>query len=163
VFPIRTILHPTDFSEQSDHAFQVACALARDHGGSLVILHVYPPPIAYGEIVARRQADGYYDELWQKLRAYETQAKPTAAVLRLEEGDTVKEILEVASEVECDLIVLGTHGRTGLGRVLMGSVAEQVVRKAPCPVLAVKGPPKITEAAVQPIAGQSGHARFLLS
>jgi hypothetical protein len=59
---------------------------------------------------------------------------------RLEEGDAVTEILRVAEEAPADLIVLGTHGRTGLARLLMGSVAEQVVRRAPCPVLTVKAP-----------------------
>src|SRR5919198_2663943 len=59
---------------------------------------------------------------------------------RLEQGDAVTEILRIAQEAHVDLIVLGTHGRTGLGRLLMGSVAEQVVRQAACPVLTVKAP-----------------------
>jgi nucleotide-binding universal stress UspA family protein len=59
---------------------------------------------------------------------------------RLEQGDAATEIVRVAQETHCDLIVIGTHGRTGLSRVLMGSVAEKVLRQAPCPVLAVKTP-----------------------
>jgi len=59
---------------------------------------------------------------------------------RLEQGDATTEILRVAREESADLIVMGTHGRTGLGRLLMGSVAEQVMRRAPCPVLTVKSP-----------------------
>jgi nucleotide-binding universal stress UspA family protein len=59
---------------------------------------------------------------------------------RLEEGDPVTQILGIAEEESCDLIVMGTQGRTGLGRILMGSVAEQVMRKATCPVLTVKMP-----------------------
>jgi nucleotide-binding universal stress UspA family protein len=59
---------------------------------------------------------------------------------RLEEGDPATEICRVANEAGCELIAIGTHGRTGLGRLLMGSVAEQVVRRAPCPVLTVKAP-----------------------
>src|SRR5262249_33247405 len=59
---------------------------------------------------------------------------------RLAEGDAAAEILRVARETNCDLVVMGTHGRKGLGRLLMGSVAEQVVRKAPCPVLTLKTP-----------------------
>jgi len=152
MLPIRTILHPTDFSESSDQAFQMACALARDYGASLVVLHVYPLPIAHGEVVARRQENGYHDELWQKLRSYECQNLATAVILRLEEGDPAKEILRAASEVQCDLIVVGTHGRTGVGRLLMGSVAEQVIRKAPCPVLAVKIRLAMVEAASQKAA-----------
>src|SRR5207247_9050465 len=56
------------------------------------------------------------------------------------EGDAAKEIVELARDSQCDLIVMGTHGRTGLGRLLMGSVAEQVMRRAPCPVLTIKAP-----------------------
>jgi nucleotide-binding universal stress UspA family protein len=59
---------------------------------------------------------------------------------RLVQGDAATEMLQVAEETKCDVIVLGTHGRTGLGRLLMGSVAEQVLRKAPCPVVTVKTP-----------------------
>jgi nucleotide-binding universal stress UspA family protein len=58
---------------------------------------------------------------------------------KLAKGDPASPIIKVAEEMACDLIVLGTHGRTGLGRVLMGSVAEHVMRSAPCPVLVVKG------------------------
>ncbi len=64
---------------------------------------------------------------------------------RLEEGDAASEILRVAREGKCDLVVLGTHGRTGLRRLLMGSVAEQVVRQAPCPVVTVKAPSAAAE------------------
>jgi nucleotide-binding universal stress UspA family protein len=68
-------------------------------------------------------------------------ADPTLPVEhRLEVGDPVAEILRVAQESKCDLIVMGTHGRTGLAHLLMGSVAEKVVRKAACPVLVVKTP-----------------------
>jgi nucleotide-binding universal stress UspA family protein len=64
----------------------------------------------------------------------------------LEAGDPATEILRVAREVPCDLIVLGTHGRTGLTRLVLGSVAEEVLRKAPCSVLTVKAPPPAAEA-----------------
>jgi nucleotide-binding universal stress UspA family protein len=63
---------------------------------------------------------------------------------QLKAGDAVAEILSMARHLPCDLIVLGTHGRTGLDRLLMGSVAEQIVRKAPCPVLTVKTPQHLT-------------------
>jgi len=66
--------------------------------------------------------------------------------------DPAGEILRLAAEVECDLIVLGTHGRTGLGRVLLGSVAEQVLRRAPCPVLTVKMPLPAAGSAEAPLA-----------
>jgi nucleotide-binding universal stress UspA family protein len=76
---------------------------------------------------------------------------------RLEEGDPVEAILRVAEEIGADLIVMGTHGRTGLSRLFMGSVAEQVLRRAPCPVLTLKSPFAATvaapaEAAAVPLA-----------
>jgi nucleotide-binding universal stress UspA family protein len=138
--PLRTILHATDFSELSDQAFQFACSLARDRGACLVVLHVYPPPIAHGEVVARRQPNGFHKELWQKLQKYQVAGSALPVIHRLEEGKPGAVILTTARELNCDLIVMGTHGRTGLQRLLMGSVAEQVVREAPCPVLVVKNP-----------------------
>jgi nucleotide-binding universal stress UspA family protein len=69
----------------------------------------------------------------------------------LQEGDPATEILRIAQECKCDLIVMGTHGRTGVARLLMGSVAEHVVRKAECPVLVVKTPlPKTTRSETHP-------------
>ena len=70
----------------------------------------------------------------------------------LVQGGAAEEILQVAQERKCDLIVMGTHGRTGLGRLLMGSVAEQVVRKASCPVLTVKTPQPSMPSHEEPIA-----------
>ena len=138
--PIHCILHPTDFSERSEWAFRLATSLARDHGASLIVLHVYAPPVFHGEVVARRQPNGFHEQLLQQLR----QVRPTESTIQvthlLEEGEPAQVILGVASEQSCDLIVLGTHGRTGLRRALMGSVAEQVVRQAPCPVLTVSVP-----------------------
>jgi nucleotide-binding universal stress UspA family protein len=143
---VRTILHPTDFSERSQYALALACALARDYGARLIIVHVVRlPVVAYGEgivppnpEVLRAAAQKELDQL----------LVPVRAERRLEEGDVVGEILRVAREVHADLMVLGTHGRTGLRRLLMGSVAEQVVRKAACPVLTVKAP--FPETAPQP-------------
>jgi nucleotide-binding universal stress UspA family protein len=79
-------------------------------------------------------------ELKERLSQLRAQAPGADVTCRLEEGDPVTEILAVAKEARCDLIVLGTHGWTGLARLLMGSVAEQVLRKAPCPVVTVKTP-----------------------
>lgn len=137
MLPIKTILHPTDFSELSESAFRLACSLARDHGGRILVLHVYPPPESHGEVVARRQPDGYEEELRRVLDRVRP-ADPAVPVEHfLEEGPAAETILRFALEHGCDLIVLGTHGRTGLRRWLLGSVAEQVVRGAPCPVLTV--------------------------
>jgi nucleotide-binding universal stress UspA family protein len=141
--PVQTILHPTDFSERSDYAFRYACLLAHELGARLVILHVIQPPAAimYGEMTAYAPpAEPREDELHEKLRAL-TADDPLVPVDHfLEEGDPATVILRVAQTTPCDLVVMGTHGRTGLGRLLMGSVAEEVVRKASCPVLTLKVP-----------------------
>jgi nucleotide-binding universal stress UspA family protein len=138
---IHTILHPTDFSERSEFAFRLACALARDYGARLVLLHVaHPPVVVYGEGVVPPVSDDYLERLEEDLHRLRA-PDPNVHVEHLfREGDPVTEILAVATQTSADLIVLGTHGRTGLGRLLMGSVAEQVVRKAPCPVLTVRTP-----------------------
>lgn len=145
MLPIRTILHPTDFSAPSDYAFRLACSLARDHGARLLVLHVFerqalaypgvmtppPPPPASAE-----QRDAALEQLHR--------IKPRDAAIAVEhllaEGIPATAILQVAQERHCDLIVMGTHGRTGLSRLLIGSVAEQVVRNATCPVLTIKTP-----------------------
>jgi nucleotide-binding universal stress UspA family protein len=138
MLPIRTILHPTDFSESAAFAYRLACSLARDSDSRLILLHVIPPPIAHGEVVARRAPDGYQEELQQALGNLPGPANGVELARRLEDGDPAEVIVRVARETPCDVIVMGTHGRTGLGRLLFGSVAEAVVRRAPCPVLTVK-------------------------
>ncbi len=140
MLPIRTILHPTDFSPEADRAFQLACSLARDYAATLVVLHVFPLPISHGEVVARRQPNGVEEALWERLHAVKPPDPKVAVDHQLTEGDAATQVLRVARESGCDLIVMGTHGRTGLGRLLLGSVAEQVVRKANCAVLTVRPP-----------------------
>jgi nucleotide-binding universal stress UspA family protein len=140
MLPIHTILHPTDFSERSAYALHLACALARDHGARLVLLHVFErPSMVYAEGIT--PAD---DMLNEKKAEFDQLTVPNVGggipERRLVEGDPASEILDIAREIAADLIVMGTHGRTGLSRFLMGSVAEQVVRKAGCPVLTVKAP-----------------------
>lgn len=136
---IYTVLHPTDFSERFGNAFQLACALTRDYGARLVVLHVVAPlpPLAYGDVVPPPDPESLLREAKDRL---EVRGADVRAERRLEEGDPVGEILRVAREIGASLIVLGTHGRTGLSRLLMGSVAEQVVRNAPCPVLTATDP-----------------------
>jgi nucleotide-binding universal stress UspA family protein len=140
---LKTILFATDFSDCSEYAFHLACALARDHGSKIIVLHVVPPPVAHGEVVARRQEPNYYDELWRTIRRY--QAAGIGIDHRIEDGQPPSVIQRVADAVGCDLIVMGTHGRSGLGRLLMGSVAEQVVRGTHLPVLTVKAAPEASQ------------------
>jgi len=138
MLPIHTILHPTDFSEHSRQAFELACALARDYGARLVLLHVAVPLEVVGEGVLVPILLDNQTELKEKLHGLAAPHGNLRVEHRFERGDAATEILQVAQKVRADLIVMGTHGRTGLGRLLMGSVAEQVVRRAPCPVLTVK-------------------------
>ncbi len=138
---IKTILHPTDFSDRSEHAFKLACALARDYGARLVILYVeHATIIAYGEGVVPPNPELLAEEMKESLDRLTVPDPIIRVERRLEEGEPVTEILRVARESAADLIVMGTHGRTGLARLLMGSVADQVVRRAPCPVVTVKMP-----------------------
>lgn len=144
MFPIRKILCPTDFSASAENAFLVASSLARDQGARLEVLYV-EVPIPYGEmgipITPEELGGNLKEKLWESFRAL-TKSDPQMRNLRvnthLAEGDPATEIIRAAKETDCDLIVMGTHGRTGLARILMGSVAEHVVRKAHCPVLTVK-------------------------
>jgi nucleotide-binding universal stress UspA family protein len=141
MIPIKTILHPTDFSKPSEHALRFACALARDYQARLVLLHVVEPPVYYGEpgmIVPL--SDEFYDHLKERLEHLVSADCGVPFTTMLVEGNASKEILRVASERACDLIVLGTHGRTGLSRVLLGSVAEVVTRHSRVPVLTLRNP-----------------------
>jgi len=146
MLPIRTILHPTDFSEPSDYALRLAVALARDHGARLVLLHVAaPPPAFYSEAILIPAPPDPHEEERQRLDRLAVPGEvPTER--RVVEGSPAEEVLRSAEDLGVDLIVMGTHGRTGLARLLMGSVAELVVRKAACPVLTVKTPFPATSA-----------------
>lgn len=142
MLPVRTILHPTDLSEYSRYAFRMACSVARDYDARLVILHVAKPTrLLYQDGMLPPEPAVYLDHLRRQLQELQSSAPLVQTERRLVEGDPVTEIVEQATEGQCDLIVMGTHGRTGLQRMVLGSVAEQVARRAPCPVLTVKRPP----------------------
>ncbi|OAI46797.1 hypothetical protein AYO44_10705 [Planctomycetaceae bacterium SCGC AG-212-F19] len=142
---IRTILHPTDYSELSQAALRIAVDLAHRMEAELVILHVVdsllPEHISYGEATAQRQPETFQQHLWDELRRVLPGDPAVRVAHQLREGEPATEIVREATERPCELIVLGSHGRTGLVRVLLGSIAEQVMRQAPCPVLIVKTPP----------------------
>jgi nucleotide-binding universal stress UspA family protein len=142
MLPLGTILHPTDFSEHSEFAFRLARALARDYNARLVLLHVAPVPTviyAGGAVPPDPWLDT--EEAKAKLRELEGQAQGVRVESQVMEGDPVDMILRAAEETNSDVIVMGTHGRTALSRLLLGSVAESVLRKAPCPVLTTKPAP----------------------
>jgi nucleotide-binding universal stress UspA family protein len=140
MLPIRTILYPTDFSETAECAFPLACALARDYGARLIVLHVYPPPLGHDQVLALRDPEEYEKQFWTALYGFKTDDPKVAIEYELAEGEAASEILCVAQNSYCDLIVMATQGRTGVPRFFLGSVAEKVVREAACPVLTVKMP-----------------------
>lgn len=144
MLPIKTILHPTDFSDASAHALQMAAMLARDYSARLIVLHAMEPPIYYGELgVSFSAPESHRDSALDRVTALIESLAPLNAESLLLDGVAAPEILRVAKEEHADMIVIGSHGRTGIGRVLMGSVAEEIARKAPCPVLIVRTPHEI--------------------
>ena len=140
---IRRILVPVDFSVHSRKAVTYAQAFARQCGARLVFLHVIQINYAYGEFGAidftaleREMRGGADQELANLVK--ESHAAGLEAESMVREGSPAKAIAEAASQVGADLLVISTHGYTGLKHVLMGSIAEHVVRYAPCPVLVVR-------------------------
>jgi nucleotide-binding universal stress UspA family protein len=145
MLPIKAILHPTDFSPHSELPFSIACRVARDSGAKLIVLHVLEQPVLPYAGVAMapptpRPSEDELASLRDRLGRMQPRDPAVGVEHRLVEGDPAAAILQVARETECELIVMGTHGRSGLSRLLMGSVAEKVVRDATCPVLTVKTP-----------------------
>ncbi|MEK6530780.1 MAG: universal stress protein [candidate division NC10 bacterium] len=144
---VRRILHPTDFSRASGAAFLKAVALAKEGRAELLLVHVLLPPTPF-------IGDGYispktYEELeaWARrgamrvlakvvAKAQKAKARVTAVLL---EGVPYDRIARAARSKRADLIVMGTHGRSGLSKFFLGSVAERVIALAPCPVLTVRG------------------------
>jgi nucleotide-binding universal stress UspA family protein len=140
---ITKILVPTDFSEGADHALDYAIDLAKAFGAQMVVAHAYATPVVYvpegfvtppiDENAVRAEIDKGLVRLLDRLKAAGV-AKITTTVGA---GDAWREIVRIAKDEACDLIVMGTHGRGGVTHLLLGSVAEKVVRKAPCAVLTV--------------------------
>jgi universal stress protein A len=138
----KRILFATDFSAASQTALQYATALARDSNATLLIVHVEDFPVSYpgGEMVFIHPESP--NPVLQRML---DEVVPADGGVRYERhllmGVAADEIVRFAGEKQVDLIVIGTHGRTGLSRVLVGSVAELVIRRAKCPVLSVKAAP----------------------
>jgi nucleotide-binding universal stress UspA family protein len=144
---IRKLLVAIDFSTHSAEATRVAAALARRFDAALTLVHVHDP-------MAYALPDGFtfvpppqFSSLCEAFEAQLAEAKQQALEAgaprvhtQLLRGTVETEIVELAARGEFDLIVVGTHGRTGLGHLLLGSVAERVVRMASCPVLTTKAP-----------------------
>jgi nucleotide-binding universal stress UspA family protein len=141
------ILWPTDFSPLAKAALPHAVGLAMEASAELVLLHVLPSPGAY---VVPDVSGAVLIPLLRKSRAAaqahlrRLEKRVTGPNFRthtvLTEGVAFQQIVRAAKRLRCDLIVLATHGRTGLAHAIMGSVAENVLRRAPCPVLTVRPP-----------------------
>lgn len=143
----RVILHPTDFSPASRAAFARAITEARADGAELLLVHVLSTAMPF--IGDEHMSPQIYTEMQRSMQAYGQQqlaklvAKAKAAGARVRglllEGTAADAIVRTARSKRADVIVMGTHGRSGLGRLLMGSVAQRVVGSASCPVLTVRG------------------------
>jgi universal stress protein A len=140
---MKSILIPTDFSELSKNAVDIGLAIAGALPARVILMHSINMPddmdelsAAYNDYYAyvRDQASGGLEELMREIEAHGIKAK-----MELVWGIPHEEIVKIARKEKVDMIVMGTHGRRGWDRLLMGSQAEQVVRTAPCPVITVKG------------------------
>jgi nucleotide-binding universal stress UspA family protein len=135
---IQKILYPTDFSSYSNQAYFHAVTLAESHEASLTILYVYSRQTAAPVALPRGTDERtYWREQLEQIRPVNPHIPIHHVFL---EGDPAEEITRFAGDAAIDVIVMGTHGRTGLERLLMGSVAEKVMREANCSVLVVKLP-----------------------
>lgn len=148
---VPAILHPTDFSDVSEHAFRIACALARDRHARLLVLHVVPPPRDDAP-----QPQGYAEKAWEELRRMQDPRSQVRVEVLLREGDPATVIPAVAAEFRCEVIVMGTHAWARGERLLMGSVAHSLFSTAPCLLLIVR-PPFPTLASLSE-ANQEGEA-----
>jgi nucleotide-binding universal stress UspA family protein len=138
------ILVPTDFSPSSEPAQEFAVELARSTGASITLVHVYnPTPYEIPEgmpISGIVNVDGVIAEFRKLLEAAKQRALQAGAArvdTLLAQGTAYAEIVRIAEQQGYGMIVIGTHGRTGFAHMLLGSVAEKVVRRAPCPVITV--------------------------
>jgi len=143
---LKKILAPTDFSPHSERSMRYACRLAERLGSELHLLHVLSEVIPTGPdpLLMPVLPQEFYNE--NEDRAREVLKKllkpewgaPGSVVTAVQWGGPVEAIVDYATEQEIDLVVIATHGRTGLSHVLLGSVAERIVREAPCPVLTIR-------------------------
>jgi universal stress protein A len=130
MLPVNTLLHPTDLSEASRNVFDMAYQIARDRGARVVVLHVVPPANRHSTEVV----------IGNPLADLREIAPDVSIETRIVEGDPAGAILRMAEEMKCDLIVMGTHGPTGLSHWLAAHVVDEVVQRAACAVLTMRSP-----------------------
>jgi nucleotide-binding universal stress UspA family protein len=141
---IHKILVPTDFSAHADEAFRVAHTLARATGAEVIVFHVARSPavVSEGGPLLAEPDKGEAANLWDRFQTVQP-ADPRVRVTHeviVADKPGARHILDILDRQGCDLIVMGTHGRSWLKHVLFGSLTEEVVRRARCPVLVVKAP-----------------------
>lgn len=138
---IKHILCPTDFSKSAEYAFEYALAIAARHGATVELLHVAHSS-AYADDSIDEQGQTYDDTLRDRLQsiAASRSSDDVKITVLVVDGTDYIEIVKRANAWPADLIVIGTHGRTGMKHLLIGSVAERVVRTASCPVCTVRHP-----------------------
>ncbi len=144
------ILFCTDFSENSHYAFSYALNLTKTYNAKLLILHVIIEKASYywstakgvDDLIAKQiqwvkeETNTHYLQEMGEFKDYEILSRKS------EDGGAFYEIMQAAKKESADLIIMGTHGRTGLDHLILGSTAENVVRKSPCPVLTIRLPEK---------------------
>jgi nucleotide-binding universal stress UspA family protein len=143
---IGRILAPTDFSAHAEAALRYACGLAEKFGADLHVLHVLTEIVPTGPdplLMPVMPPQFYQDDEERAAKSLETAVdpswgKPRNLIRAVRWGTPAEAVVDYAAEQKVDLIVIATHGRTGLSHVLLGSVAERIVREAPCPVLTIR-------------------------
>ena len=145
---VRCILVPLDFSAQATPVLEWALHLAAEHGSSIVLLHVYHLPVEFQQLEGAYLPADFWANVKQEAEqqlgrhAERVRAAGIEVEARVREGYPATVIVEEAESQGADLVVLGTHGHTGIKHLLLGSIAERVVQHAPCPVLTVKPVPE---------------------
>jgi nucleotide-binding universal stress UspA family protein len=138
---VKKILCPIDFNPNSIAALNFAHRLAQEYGATISLLHVVAAPIGPPEVSSETAPSEWEQDAWGQLQkvAAENLASATTWEIMVRRGDPVPAILEVREKVRADLIVMATHGRTGLTYLLLGSVTTRIVRESPVPVLTMRG------------------------
>ena len=148
-FEIKKVLVPIDFSDYSKSSLKYAVNFAKNFNASLILVYVvepviYPPDFSMGQIAipaAGIEMDKRAKEELDKLAEKEIPSDINVKKI-IKTGKPFVEIIETAGDEDVDLIIIATHGHTGVEHILFGSTAEKVVRKAPCPVLTLREPAK---------------------
>jgi nucleotide-binding universal stress UspA family protein len=146
---IKKVLVPIDFSDYSKSALKYAVNFCMNYKAGMILIYViepviYPPDFSMGQIAIPSVNAEWDERAKQELDKLAKEQIPSGVEVKtiIKTGKPFLEIIETAGELDIDLIIIATHGRTGMEHILFGSTAEKVVRKAPCPVLTLREPVK---------------------